>query len=390
MDNIVISGGSFIGMTLGCLLGKLGYNITIVESSDGEFKRNSKLFALNITSAALYKEIGIFDVIKKHGQQITKINVSEGDNNFFTFYPEKLELSHFGYMIWEKILYNALKQEIKKYDNIKFLYNERISKINAKNLILKQKSLKYDLLVIAEGRNSSSRNLLKIDTLDYNYQEVAIVFSIKHEIEHKGVAIEKFFDHGPFAILPTKNQYESAIVWTEKERVAETLLKLSLKEFEAIVSERIGNVFGAIKVTEPKAFPLKLTFSKKNIYQNNIVLIGDADRSIHPLAGQGLNLGLRDVISLFNLIKTRKNLGLHINSLTMLEQYRQKRSFDSLCLISFTHILSILFSSDNIVLKKVKSSAFNLIAKIPWIQGLFSKYATGLSNVNKLCSQVKK
>jgi 2-octaprenyl-6-methoxyphenol hydroxylase len=234
------------------------------------------------------------------------------------------------------------------------------------------------LLVGADGARSQIREQAGIATHGWNYDQSAIVTTVAHEREHNGRAEEHFLPAGPFAILPLTGK-RSSIVWTETTREAERIVALPDAEFHAELEKRFGLHLGDIEVAgRRRAFPLGL-FTARSFIAERLALIGDAAHIIHPIAGQGLNMGLRDVAALAEAIADAARLGLDIGGMDVLERYQRWRRFDTMTMGVATDGLNRLFSNSSDALRLMRDLGLGVVERLPALKRVFIREAAGFT-----------
>jgi 2-octaprenyl-6-methoxyphenol hydroxylase len=216
----------------------------------------------------------------------------------------------------------------------------------------------------------------------WSYHQIAIVLVARHERPHRGVAQEKFLPGGPFAILPMTDsesgEHRSSIVWTEKADIAKRILELDPPRFQAEFARRFGDYLGHVEATGPRwSFPLGLVHAERYV-DERMVLVGDAAHGIHPIAGQGYNLGVRDIAALIETLVDAKRLGLDIGSAGTLERYARWRRADNLTMVAATDLLNRLFSNDIKPLRLVRDIGLAAVHRVPPLRRFFVRHAMGM------------
>lgn len=238
--------------------------------------------------------------------------------------------------------------------------------------------LRAGLLVACDGARSRIREMAGISTVSWGYGQSGITFVVEHERPHEGRAEEHFLPAGPFAILPLPGN-RCSVVWTERTADAERLLALPSAIFQEELEQRFGHRLGWVKpVTKPRAYPLGFAMARAFI-GDRLALVGDAAHVIHPIAGQGLNMGLRDVAALAEVVTDAARVGLDFASPTVLERYQRWRRFDTLAMGVATDGLNRLFSNHSDALRAIRDVGLGLVDRLPRLKGLFIKDAAGLT-----------
>ena len=231
-------------------------------------------------------------------------------------------------------------------------------------------------MVAADGRNSDGRRIAKIKSTNIDYNQSSIVFTVGHEKPHRGTAYEQFTTGGPIASLPMRWN-KSSVVWSEDTEVVESLMQLDDKDFAAAASYRLNDCLGKMTIIgQRKVFPLKLNYAD-TIIANRFAMVGDAAHGLHPIAGQGFNLGLRDIANLTEEISNARRLGLDIGSFETLRSYQAARRFDNFSLVAATDGLNRLFTDNNKIVRFIRSSGLDAINTMNPIKNLFMRLAMG-------------
>jgi 2-octaprenyl-6-methoxyphenol hydroxylase len=234
------------------------------------------------------------------------------------------------------------------------------------------------LVVAADGARSALRELAEIDTLAWDYPQSAIVTTVSHERDHEGRAIEHFLPAGPFAILPLKGR-RASLVWTEDKAEAKRLVALPDSEFLAELERRFGLALGDIALAGPRiAYPLGFALARGFVAER-LALVGDAAHVVHPIAGQGLNMGLRDVAALAETIAEAARLGLDPGGADALARYERWRRFDSTTMGVTTDALNRLFSNRSEILRLARDVGLGIVDRIPALKSMFIREAAGLA-----------
>ena len=237
------------------------------------------------------------------------------------------------------------------------------------------------MLVAADGRFSRTRYHANIKYYYHDYQQTAFIFNISHSKKHHGVALERFFPTGPLAILPVNNLKinQSSIVWTVDSEVAND--KTFKENFKEEFEKKYDNFFGKIiSLSEVKKYPLNV-FSCYDIFKKNIILIGDACQAIHPIAGQGFNLGLRDAFVLAKTLEKSKKLGLEPFNLNLMQSYENMRKMDKTLLVNATHTLNSLFSGSGKFKSLFRKTGLKIFSQSKFLKNQSMLFAMGLKSL---------
>jgi 2-octaprenyl-6-methoxyphenol hydroxylase len=390
--NILIIGGGFSGLTAALTIAKENPNISIalLEKSDiknQDKQRDGRAFAISQSSLKLFSKIGILDQIKDFAGIIEDIKIVDGNSPFYLYFEGYSDSSnptgkHLGMVIENYHIHNALRDQVLKQENITifcpnfykeitFDKNKALAKIDNNQII------SANLVLACDGRFSAIREKFNIPTFQKSYRQNSLVFNISHKEPHKNIALEKFLPEGPFAVLPMRDSFESSIVWTVKRETAQALLALDEENFLQQFKKSIGDYLGEVKIlTKPLKYNLDLIAAKK-YYFERVVLIGDAAHAIHPIAGQGFNVGVNDIKFLSSLITQNLNCGLDIGSQTLLEKYQRVRKLDAGKMVLATDGLNALFSNKILPVKIARNLGLGIVEKIPLLKKFFIGNAGG-------------
>ena len=384
--NIIIVGSGLVGMTLALMLSRQQYKVLILDKSSKKELLEVKDFrtsAISQGSSRILKEISIWNKIKNKAQPINEIYVSEGINsNELDFKSEALNEGPLGYIVDNTYLKKIIFKEVLKSNFVKFVGGVNIKDIKSTagsaTIFSNKGNFNAPLIVGADGRNSKTRFFANIKSFFYDYNQVAFVFNISHTLSHQSKALERFFTSGPLALLPMQNNNKksSSVVWTVDSQLKEKLLKNKnfRKEFEKKYAEAFGQI---TKTSKPTIYNLNVV-SCYEYFKERVVLVGDACQAIHPIAGQGLNLGLRDSYHLAKIISESLEIGLDIGSHYVLKDYTNKRLIDKKLLIQATHRLNQLFSNNSVVIKAIRENGLKIFNKSSFLKKQSMMFAMGL------------
>ena len=391
--DVLIAGAGFAGLALAIALRQgLGdsFAVAVADPALGRASRADDLRASAIAAAArrLFETIGVWQAIEDKAQPILDMAVTDSRLSdamrptFLTFVGEVEAGEPFAHMVENGLLQGALVEKAKQEGIALHAAAVADFEISGERIVVCLKgdhtAVSARLLVAADGAHSTIRERAGIATRGWDYKQSGIVTTVAHERDHKGRAEEHFLPAGPFAILPLKGK-RSSIVWTEEAHEAARIVALSDDEFHAELEKRFGLHLGEIKaIGARRAYPLGLYVARAFIAER-LALIGDAAHVIHPIAGQGLNLGLRDVAALAEAIADAARLGLDIGGAQVLDRYQQWRRFDTMAMGLATDGLNRLFSNRSDVLRVVRDVGLGLVERAPALKNLFIREAAGLT-----------
>ncbi len=239
-------------------------------------------------------------------------------------------------------------------------------------------TLAAKLLVAADGKRSRLRERAGIKCVGWSYPQVGIVTTVKHAKPHGGKAVQHFLPGGPFAMLPLKGN-RCSIVWTEDRAIGEAIMAAGEAMFLAELSKRFGARLGDIALAGPRqSFPLDFQVARSFVGER-LALVGDAAHAVHPLAGQGLNIGLRDVAALTEIVVEGARLGMDVGASSLLERYERWRRFDSAFSATVMDGLNRLFSNDNAPLRALRDLGLGIVDNAPWLKRALVREAAGVS-----------
>ncbi|MFY9835134.1 MAG: ubiquinone biosynthesis hydroxylase [Xanthobacteraceae bacterium] len=388
--DVLIAGGGFAGLTLAVALRQaLGqaFSVTVADPTLGTSHADDERASAIVAAARrLFETIGVWDRVADEAQPILDMVVTDSRLNdamrptFLTFAGEVEPGEPFAHMVDNRRLVAALAEKARDAGvdlRTGAVTNFAVASAGIRVEFGDGSALGARLLVAADGARSTIRGRAGIATHGWTYGQSAIVINVEHERDHHGRAEEHFLPAGPFAILPLKGR-RASIVWTETTPEAERIMALPDDAFHAELEQRFKLHLGDIKaVGKRRAHPLGF-FVARAFVAERIALIGDAAHLIHPIAGQGLNMGLKDVAALAEVIVDAARLGLDPGSPDILERYQRWRRFDTMAMGVATDSLNRLFSNRSDVLRLVRDVGLGLVDRLPGLKRLFIREAAGL------------
>jgi 2-octaprenyl-6-methoxyphenol hydroxylase len=398
MDNvhkteILIVGSGMVGSSLAIALSGAGFKVVLVDQVKPAVQLGSEFdgraSAIAATPQKMLCQIGIWQHLKKNFMPIKDIRVADGGSRLFLHYKhEDVLYEALGFMVENRHFRHACIAKIIKDKNILFLAPSTIDKISCgvggvSAILTDGTKIDANLVVGADGRGSQVRKIAKISCTRRSYNQTAIVLTVDHTLSHNNVAHEHFLPAGPFAILPLRGargaKNRSSIVWTENSERAKVIMNLSQANFTNEFNHRFGEHLGDTTFVGPRwSYPLSYQYVETRVSQR-LALVGDAAYGIHPIAGQGLNLGLRDVAALAEVLTDARRLGLDIGNTTILEKYQSWRGFDSAVMLATTDVLNRLFSNDISPIKEFRDFGLAAINKLSPVKNFFMLHAMGSS-----------
>lgn len=387
--DIAIVGGGLNGPTLAIALEQRGLNVTVIDAlpapKRGMRDFDGRSYALAHASMRLLRGIDLWDAIKDHTQPMLEIKVTDGRAGtgpspwMMHFDHTEIEEGPMGYMCQDRHLRQALLAKMDGAARITQMSGETVVAQSSGQLTLASgKTVTAKLIVGADGRASGTAERAGIKRTGWGYGQTAIVCAVEHELPHGGIAHQFFMPTGPLAILPLPDNCCS-IVWSETETRATKIMAMDDTDFLDALRPTFGSFLGELTLVGKRfSYPLGLTIANRFI-ADRVVLIGDAAHGVHPIAGQGLNAGLRDVAALVDVLSDAKARGEDIASAAVLARYEQWRRFDTATLAAATDTFNKLFSNDNPLLRAVRDMGMGVINATPRLRRTFIREAAGLT-----------
>jgi 2-octaprenyl-6-methoxyphenol hydroxylase len=398
---VVVAGAGLVGLTMGIALAEAGLPVAVVDAespdrmTDEAYDGRSSAIAFGSQQALA--SLGIWKHLAGAAQPILHIRVSDGDgaggvSRLFLHYDHRLLRDRrgppppLGFIVENLEIRRALLARAKELPSLRHEAPARIGGMERNGAAVTARladgrSIAGKLLVAADGRNSPLRTEARIGLTQWSYPQTGIVCTVNHDLPHAGVAHEHFLPAGPFAMLPmvpAGKQQRSSIVWTERNEISAAMLALDDDRFGLEMERRFGPSLGRLRAASRRfGYPLSLSHADRYI-DHRLALVGDAAHAIHPIAGQGLNLGLRDVAALAECIVDAWRLGLDIGNAIALERYERWRRFDTMALIAVTDSLNRLFSNDLAPVRLARDLGLAAVNRIAPLKRFFMQHAMGV------------
>jgi 2-octaprenyl-6-methoxyphenol hydroxylase len=400
-DNVelLVAGGGLVGLLLAIACAGAGLDVALVDRQDPRAMQDAafdgRSSAIAYGSRRVLEGLGVWPEIAPQAEPILEIRVADDHSPLFLHYDHRdLETgAPLGYIVENRVLRRALFARAGALPRLSLLAPIAVERADAMPggivaLLSDGRRLAARLVAACDGRDSPLRRAAGIHTVEWRYPQTGIVATVRHEKPHRGVAIEHFLPAGPFAILPMTDDCSeatharrgrSSIVWTERDVLAPRLMKLDDAAFAAELGSRFGDFLGAVEPVGPRwAYPLALMQAERYAAPR-LALVGEAAHLIHPIAGQGLNLSIRDVAALAELVVDQRRLGLDIGEDGLLRHYQRWRRFDALLLAAVTDGLNRLFSNALPPLRLVRDLGLAAVDRLRPVKRFLMRDAMGLT-----------
>lgn len=391
--HILVTGGGLNGPTLALALARAGFRVTVIDAlprdtrADPEF--DGRAYALALTSRRLLAAIGIWQRVAGHAEPMLGIRVRDGQGGGSTgartlaFDHAEIEEGPMGHMVEDRHLRRALLDAMDD--------EARITHLAAQTVIAQEAGpggitatlasgarLRGALLVGADGRQSGTAARAGVKRMEWGYGQTAVVCAVAHELPHQGIARQVFLPAGPLAILPLTGN-RSAVVWSESDARAARVMALDEADFLAALGPAFGDFLGPLTLVGKRfSYPLGLSLAH-DFVADRVALVGDAAHGVHPIAGQGLNAGLRDVAALADVLTEAKARGEDPGAPAVLGRYARWRRFDTATLAFATDGFNRLFSNDNPLLRRIRELGLGAVNAVPTLRRGFIREAAGLT-----------
>jgi 2-octaprenyl-6-methoxyphenol hydroxylase len=397
--DVVIAGGGFTGRTLALALMKLapkGFRVALVDAAvpcadgsqgGGKDSVDARALALSAATRNLLSVLGVWSALEANAQPITSIEITDSPlqaelrPHFLDFDDELVAGEPAAHLVEYGALARALEAAVKNETAIVIIAPETVAAYSPDEFgvaatLKSGRAIRAHLLVASDGKRSRLRDLAGIKCVNWSYPQVGIVTTVAHTRPHNGRAVQHFLPAGPFAMLPLAGN-RSSIVWTEEKERGAAIMAIDEEGFTQELATRFGARLGEISLAGPRqCLPLEFQIARSFI-ADRLALIGDAAHVVHPLAGQGLNIGMRDVAALAEIIVESTRLGLDVGSATVLERYQRWRRFDSAFSAAVMDGLNRLFSNDSAPLRVLRDLGLGLVDRAPRVKRFLVREAAG-------------
>ena len=391
--DILIAGGGLNGPALALALAGVGLSVAVVDArparNRAEAGFDGRAYALAIASRRLLSGIGVWPMVADKAQPILQIKASDGHAGqgagpfFLAFDHAEIEEGPMGHMLEDRHLYAAFLSAMLDRPGLRLVSATSVTAQSPEGngirvTLTSGEVIRARLLVGCDGRGSGVATRAGISRVGWGYGQTALVTAIAHDRPHQGIAHQFFMPSGPLAILPLPGNL-SSIVWTEAEARAAAIQALPDADYLTALRPRFGDFLGEIALAGTRfTYPLSLSLAQSFIAPR-LALVGDAPHGVHPIAGQGLNLGLRDVAALAQVVAEAARRGEDFGAPDVLARYQQWRRFDATALALGMDTVNRLFSNDNPVLRGLRDLGLGLVARAPALRRGFIRQAAGLT-----------
>ncbi|MGR3315176.1 MAG: FAD-dependent monooxygenase [Roseovarius indicus] len=392
MSDILIVGGGLNGPALALALAQTGRSVTVIDALPEKVRKDAafdgRAYALALASVRLLRRIGVWERVEDHAQPMLEIKVSdgragEGPSSFFLHFDHaEIEEGPMGHMIEDRYLRRALLDAMDEAEGITQITDsvsaQEVDERGVTLTLASGKTVSGRMVVGCDGRASGTASRAGIRRTGWGYGQTALVAAVAHERPHHGIAHQFFMPPGPLAILPLPGNV-SSIVWSESEATAASFAALSDEDFMEVLRPRFGDFLGEISLKGKRfTYPLGLTIANSFVAER-LALVGDAAHGMHPIAGQGLNAGLRDVGALAQVASEAARRGEDFAAPDVLARYQQWRRFDTATLAAVTDATNRLFSNDNPLLRLGRDIGMGVLGAMPGLRRGFIREAAGLT-----------
>ncbi|MGB1076883.1 MAG: UbiH/UbiF/VisC/COQ6 family ubiquinone biosynthesis hydroxylase [Bdellovibrionales bacterium] len=393
--DVLVIGGGLAGLSLACLLGKQGIRVCCIDNCDPQ-KTLDETFdgrttAISWASQKVLKSAGVWDALDADACPIEDIQILDGDSPvLLEFFSDEVDGRAFGWILENHLIRKALYKAIEANENITLeaprsiddfaVFDNRAEAYGENGQVFSA-----PLIIGADGKNSKTRAWMDIPVRGWSYHQKATVCTIEHENPHNNIAIEHFNPEGPFAVLPMTNgtdgAYRSSVVWSDHSQSATSVTKWDDETFHIGLNARVPDFYGKVKAITPRmSFPLGLKHAYRYVGPR-MALVAEAAHAMHPIAGQGLNMGFRDIAVICDLIVEANKKGEDIGSDALLDAYQTKRRADNTGMMAATDMLNKLFGIKAPPVAFARKMGIKAVSRFRPAKQFFMKQAMGAVGV---------
>ena len=406
--DVAIVGGGMVGISLALLLAEQqGLKILLIESQSMAVQSatqpnyspsfDARSTALSWASRKIYQSVGLWDRLQLHLSDITQIHVSDrGHGGLTRMTADDADVEALGYVVENRWLGSVLLEHLNQ-SKVEVHMNSEVAELkplssgmqmhlkggDSSNSELENHLVEASLVVIADGAESQTAKKLGIYSDTTSYNQTAIIANVELEKSHNGIAYERFTDQGPMALLPLAGydgQHRSALVWARPTEIAEQLMSSSDADFLQSLQKIFGYRLGRFKnIGERGSYPLALGIANEQV-RRNVLLMGNSAHSLHPVAGQGFNLSLRDAAALASIVQRAREGSRPIGSLEVLEEYYQEQLSDQRNTLMFSDSLTKSFGRSSSLAALGRNAGLLTLDLIPGLRQRFARFGMGMSN----------
>lgn len=388
--DVAIIGGGMVGAALACSLAQAGVSVCVLEAHhpvappDDQYDR--RVSALTLASVDLFESLSVWRSMRDRCSPIRAMHVwDEGGSGDIVMDSADIAKPALGYIVENSVIMSALMMRIKELDHIDYRCPVEVANIDISGREWREvqlangSSIRARLVVGADGGASRVRTWMQVAVRTWSFEQQAIVATVRTERPHEDIARQHFLQTGPLAFLPLMGPHDSSIVWSADSGVAEALLALDDQAFIEALATAFGDELGGIEAISGRAgFPL-IAIHAEHYIAERVVLVGDAAHRIHPLAGQGLNLGLADIAMLHDCIKAARLAGRDIGSMRVLRQYERARHGANGAMLFAMDSIKRLFGARSPMIKGLRNLGIDMADAIGPLKGMLMRYAAGRS-----------
>jgi 2-octaprenyl-6-methoxyphenol hydroxylase len=384
--DVLIVGSGLVGLVAAHCLSSLNYKVTLVDKKNSIISKNSfkdtRTVAVSEGSKIFLENLSLWSFLEGYSEPIKNINVYDRAPRNKIIFNNQSKNKKLGYVIENKKFSKILLNQLKKFKNTTMHFGFNLTDIKLNDWACKAFSnnsiINAKIIIAADGKNSQIKKIVGNKTFKKNYSESALVLNFVHEKTLNNTAYEIFYKTGPLAILPMKSSkgfFQSTIIWSNSDRFLKKLTSLETVFIKNFIEEKIGKVVGSVtKINSIQIFPLSAHINDSFI-NKRLIYIGDAAHSIHPIAGQGWNLGVNDVKNLYELSKNSKN---DIGSDLFCQMYNNKSYHKAFQLFQITDKLNSHFMNSENIYRSLSNIGFSFIEKNQLLKNKITKYAMGI------------